>query len=156
MEDNKFKIFEIAVFVYFFIGTVCGLLIAYTQIRFEFLYMITCFYMYTVIWSSLIYLTVGCLFYKHRYFLMNIIDGALCFCLTALYPYPVYIIIYRFNKYLYYFLGGCFSLLPLIFCIMDKTKIDLFHIFKIITRIFMIVFMIVTILLLKSCGIFNP
>ena len=49
-------------------------------------------------------------------FLMNVIDGILCFILTAFYPYPVSVEIYDFNKYLYYFLGACFSFLPIIFC----------------------------------------
>ena len=32
--------------------------------------------MYTLFWSGIVYLVFGCILYKHRNFLMNVIDGA--------------------------------------------------------------------------------
>ncbi len=152
MENNKIKIFEIISFVYFFIGAVCEILIEYTNISFAYLDIITKFYMFTFMWISVLYLIIGCILCKHRHYLMNIIDSALCFCLIAVSPFPIFVYIYDFNKYLYYSLGLCFSCLPLIFCIIDKTKINSFYILKTITRIFLIIFTVLVIIMFKSCG----
>lgn len=152
MKFKLIKYFEIVAFIYFIVGALCGLQIQYSPIKFEFLEIIVMFYMYTFYWCGIVYLIFGCILYKHRNFFMNVIDGILCFTLTVFYPYPVFISIYDFNKYLYYFLGGCFSFLPIIFCIIDKKKIDTFHILKTITRIFMIIFIVLIILIMNSCS----
>jgi hypothetical protein len=151
----KFKLikcFEIVAFIYFFIGVLCGLQIQYSLVDFEIPEFISMFYVYTFYFCGIVYLIFGCILYKHRSFLMNLIDGILCFILTVTYPYPVFISIYEFNKYLYYFLGGCFSFLPVIFGIIDKKKIDAFHILKTVTRIFMITFIVLIILIINSCS----
>ena len=152
MKLKLIKWFEIIAFIYFLVGVLCGIQIQYSPINFEIPEIVGMFYMYTLFWSGIVYLVFGCILYKHRNFLMNVIDGILCFILTAFYPYPVSIEIYDFNKYLYYFLGACFSFLPIIFCIIDKNKIKFFHIFKTITRIFMIIFIILIILIMNSCS----
>ncbi len=142
------KYFEIVAFIYFFIGIIILFL------KLEFLDVLINFYSNTFLFMFIAYLIFGCMFYKHRSYLMNIIDGLFCFGLTFFYPFPSFnIYIYDFNKYLYYFLGGCFSFLPLIFCVIDKEKIAFFHIFRTVTRIFMIIFAVFVILLLKSCGV---
>ena len=152
MEKRVSIIFEILAFVYFFIGVVGGLLIKYIPLGPEFLVIASTIYMFVYIGSPIIYLIIGCLLYKHRNFIMNIIDSVLCYCLTAFGPFPIYLNIYFFNKYLYYLLGLFFSFLPLIFCIFDKTKIEFVHVLKIITRIFMIAVMVLIVLLLGSCA----
>lgn len=152
MNFKLIKYFEIVAFIYFLFGTLCGLQIQYSPINFEIPEIIVMFFTYTFYWCGIVYLIFGCILYKHRNFLMNVIDGILCFILTVFFPYPVFGLIYDFNKYLYYFLGGCFSFLPIIFCIIDKKKIDAFHILKTITRIFMIIFIILIILIMSSCS----
>ena len=146
------KWFEIIAFIYFLVGVLCGIQILYSPINFEIPDIVGMFYMYTIFWSSIVYLVFGCILYKHRNFLMNVIDSVLCFVLTAFYPYPVSIAIYDFNKHLYYFLAGCFTFLPIIFCIIGKNKIKFFHIFKTITRILMIMFIVLIILIMNSCS----
>ena len=152
MKEKKYKIFEYIAFIYFFTGVLCGLILEYTNIKLGILEFLTLFYLYTFLFASLVYLIFGCLLCKHRSFLMNIIDGILCYCLTIFYPYPIFHHIYNFNKYLYYFLGGCFAFLPLIFCVIDKKKIDKYHLLKTITRILMIIFVVVIMLTIKSCN----
>ena len=152
MKLRLIKCFEIIAFIYFFIGVLCGIQIQYSPISFEIPDIVGMFYTGTFLWCGNVYLVFSCILYKHRNFLMNVIDGILCFILTAFYPYPVFLFIYDFNKYLYYFLGVCFSFLPIIFCIIDRNKIKFFHIFKTITRIFMIIFIILIILIMNSCS----
>ena len=147
------KYFEIFYFIYFLVGVVCGILV-YFGMDFEFLEFLFGFYSYTFFLpiSSIIYIIFGCLLCKHKNYLINIVDGVLCFILIVCYPgFPCYYI-YDFNKYLYYFMGLCFSFLPLLFCIIEKKKIEFFHILKTVTRIFMIIFAVLFILILQSCG----
>ena len=152
MGKKLIKWFEIVAFIYLFVGVLCGIQIKYQPINFEIPEFIGMFYTYTFWAIGCIYLVFGCLLYKHRNFFMNIIDCILCFILTVFNPYPVCIAIYDFNKYLYYLLGFCFSFLPIIFCVIDKKKIDFFHVFKTITRIFMIIFIVLIILIMQSCS----
>lgn len=152
MKLKLIKWFEIIAFIYFLVGVLCGIQFLYSPINFEIPDIVGMFYMSTIFWSGIVYLVFGCILYKHRNFLMNVIDSVLCFVLAAFYPHPVCYDIYNFNKYLYYFLAGCFSFLPIIFCIIDKNKIKFFHIFKTITRILMIMAMVLIILILNSCS----
>lgn len=147
------KYFEMFYFIYFLVGVVCGILV-YFGMDFEFLEFLFGFYSYTFFLpiSSIIYIIFGCLLCKHRNYLINIVDGVLCFILTVFYPSFTCYYIYGFNKYLYYFMGLCFSFFPLIFCIIEKNKIEFFHIVKTVTRIFMIIFAVLVILIVKSCG----
>ena len=152
MKSMFIKWFEIIAFIYFLVGVLCGIQIQYSPINFEIPDIILNYLGPTYLFSGIIYLVFGCILYKHRSFLMNVIDGILCFILTVFYPYPVCYDIYNFNKYLYYFLALCFSFLPIIFCTINKNKIKFFHIFKTITRILMIMVMVLIILILNSCS----
>ena len=145
--------FEIFYLIYFLVGVVCGI-ITYFSIDVEIPQILIDLYISTFFYpvATIIYIIFGCLLYKHRNFLMNIIDGLLCFALTFFLPGLLNAYIYEFNKYLYYFMGLCFSFLPIIFCFIEKKKIEFFHIIKIITRILMIILSILILLMLESCG----
>ena len=99
MKVKFIKWFEIIVFIYFLVGVLCGIQIQYSPINFKIPDIILDYLGPTYIFSGIIYLVFGCILYKHRNFLMNVIDGILCFILTVFFPYPVCYDIYNFNKY---------------------------------------------------------
>lgn len=144
--------FEVVAFLYFLIGVVCGLTIYYPQIDLVIPDFFVNSYYVTFIWFPYFYLLFGCLLFSYGNFWLNIVDCILCFLLSVFYPYPVYVEIYNFNKYLYYLLGFCFSFLPMLVCVVRKNKVDFNHIFKTITRILMVIFFVLVILILNSCG----
>ena len=110
------------------------------------------FYFTTFMFMPLVYIVFGCLCYKHKNLVMNIIDGALCYILTAIFPYPVCSDLYIFNAVIYNILGICFSFLPLLFCIIDKEKVNIITFLKVVVRILMIIFTVYVLLILNSCG----
>ena len=149
MKEKEMKYFEYCMFFYFLIGVIGHVLIKFTDIDFTAL---TILYVNTFTPVLFAYLIVSCILYKYSNYWMNIIDGILSFVLTMVYPYPIFIYIYNFNKYLYYFLGLCFAFIPLVFCAIDKKKIELFHLIKVLTRLLIIIFVVFIILMLNSCG----
>lgn len=143
-------IIDLVFFIYFLFGAIFSVSIEYNF--FEIPEIIASFYVYTFIWAFFIYVIYGCFCVKHRNILMNIFDGLLCFILTCFYPYPIVISLYENYKNLYYVLSGIFIFLPIIFSFIDKEKIDFEKIIKVFTRVAMIIFIIMIVLMLQSCG----
>ena len=91
--------------------------------------------MISLVFVSAIYCLLVALVYKHRNFVMNIFDGIVGLFATNAF---VVRIIYDINIYYFYSAVGIFLLLPLLYALIDKEKIDSSFILRIVTRIIMI------------------
>ncbi len=149
-DQQKFEWFS---FIYFSVGAICAFIIDYTDVRMILLTLLSMVYMYTFSFVLLANCAVAFVGYKHKSFIMNIVDGFLCLILTQFIPYPLYSSIYEKSPFLYFSLGTIFASLPILFGIIDKEKIELSHVLRTTTRVCMIIFAILILIMMHSCDI---
>ena len=148
MRKKLRNYFEIIAFLYFAIGVFFGFIIEVAKIDIGIFEFIAILYMDTFLLALFLYFIYGILIYKHKSIFINIID-------SIMYLLTIFglISIYDFSKVLYYLIGLCFSLSPLLYSIIDKERDNLYYVLRIITRILMVLFLILIVLMLGSCSV---
>lgn len=155
------KYYEYFVFIYFLIGVFCLVFDEYfikIEIINSLYIMGSIAYVGSLIYVCISYLIIGCIIDKHKYAILNFIDTFSCIgaMMPILYSFfsplvGMYTDSFKEKTYVYYIVGGFFSLIPLLFCYIDNEKIELRHILKVLTRILIIVFIVL--FMLGACDI---
>jgi hypothetical protein len=83
---------------------------------------------------------------------LTILDALLCYVLICFYPYHVSILLFNYNREIYYLLGIIFSALPFISDMFSNINISFSTIRRILTRALMVLTMIIVCLSMLSCS----
>ena len=112
-------------------------------------------YIIFVLLFNTVFLTYECILYKHQNKIFNYIDIILCYFLVVILPLPVSIFMYLGYPILYFILSFIFILLPIIFSVIEKTKINVDIVLRVIIRLLMIISVVLIIELMFNHLSFN-
>lgn len=154
-EKKKFKEglykYEKVMFIYFLVGVIGVINIVYidTDIGDVIMSLLAPIYLYTFQLAYVTYLAMSCVGYKHKSIIMNIIDALFCLPLIPILAMDIY----ESSKTIFYLVGGCFSFLPMLFGLIDERRIESLQILKMCTRVLMVVFIVLIVIMLDSCSV---
>ena len=138
MDEKTKKRFDTFFLIYFIIGACCQAGYLYVHEWFMAILVIYILSIVPVTVTYLIYIVFLC---SHKKRAMNIIDGVLCYTSIGVYIPPFYPILYLMDKCMeiYVLFSVCFILVPMIFAIIERKRMQKEDLFIVITRISMVI-----------------